>query len=145
MTGQEKSTVAAIASNLLVNGTVGFQLVQRFQNGQLYGDDGLQIWARTVIWAIPALLVLTVLFHGAAYVLSGDREASTVVDERDRLFRLRGLAVTTVVAGFGFIATVVALATGVQAVKAFTLVYVGMVLADLAGNTVRFLSYRFGG
>ena len=52
---------------------------------------------------------------------------------------------TTVVAGFGFIATVVALATGVQAVQAFTVVYVGMVLADLAGNTVRFLSYRFGG
>ncbi|MGI9628668.1 MAG: hypothetical protein ACR2QM_17670 [Longimicrobiales bacterium] len=145
MSGQEKSTLAAIVLNLLVNGFVGFQLVQRFESGQLYGGDGLQIWARTVIWAIPALLVLTVLVHLVAYVLSGDRKASTVVDERDRLFQLRGLAVTTVVAGFGFIATVVALATGVQAVQAFTVVYVGMALADLAGNTVRFLSYRFGG
>ena len=145
MSGQEKSTRAAIVLNLLVNGFVGFQLAQRFESGQLYGGDGLQIWARTVIWAIPALLVLTVLFHGVAYVLSGDRRASTVVDERDRLFQLRGLAVTTVVAGLGFIATVVALATGVQAVQAFTVIYGGMALADLAGNTVRFLSYRFGG
>ena len=145
MSGQERSTLLAIVASLLVNGVVIYQLVQLFQGEALSGDDGPMLWARTVIWAVPAMIGLTIVMHVGARVFSRDRESISLVDERDRLFQLRGVAITTFVAGIGFVAAVAALAWGVRPVIAFTIIYSGMTFGDLAGNTLRFLSYRCGG
>lgn len=145
MSSQERNTVIAIITNLLVNGYVATRLFELFGSDALAGDDGPMVWARMVVWAIPASVALTVVLTILLTIASGGRESGPVVDERDRLFQLRGMSVTTVVVGIGFVGSIAALAWGWRPVTVFNLIYFSAAVGDLVGNTVRFVSYRIGG
>ncbi len=144
MSHEERNAVVSILINIGVDIWVIITLYGLWQAGAFAGPDALQIWARTILWAVAmtivatiALTILVAIVHG---ILTRDEDVST--DERDKAYQLRGMAVTMVVASFGTVGAIVALAFGVSGVFAMTTIYFAMSVGALTGDAVRLLSYR---
>jgi len=144
MSSQERASIVAIITCLLLNTYVIFKLVQLFGAEALSGEDAPMVWARAVVWVIPAAIVLTIVLNCLFSMASKDRNQKNIVDERDRLFQLRGLYITLISIGLGFMTMIVVLATGWTAVAGLTLLYASCAVGDLLGNVVRLASYRIG-
>ncbi len=144
MSKEERASIIAIIINLLLNTYIIVRLVQLFSTGALAGEDGTMVWARAVVWAIPAAIVLTIAFNILLMLMDKQRSLNKVVDERDRIFQLRGMGVTLVTAALGYIGMLVTLSVGWPAVAGLTLLYISFAAGDLLGNIVRLASYRIG-
>jgi hypothetical protein len=144
MSNQERASIVAIITNLLLNGYVIYRLSQLHSVGALSGDDALVVWARSIMWIIPAAIGLTIILNILIAILANDRDCRSVVDERDRVFQLRGMSITLFSVGVGFTAMILALAFGWSAIAGLTVLYGSIALGDLVGNAVRFASYRVG-
>jgi len=144
MSSQERASVVAIITTLLLNTYVIVRLVQLFGSGALSGEDAPMVWARAVVWVIPAAIVLTIVLNCLFAMASKDRNQKNIVDERDRQFQLRGLYITLISIGIGFMTMIVVLAFGWTAVAGLTLLYAFCAAGDLLGNAVRLGSYRIG-
>lgn len=144
MSSQERASVVAIITSLLLNSYVIVRLVQLFGAGALSGEDAPMVWARAVVWVIPAAIALTIILNCLFAMASKDRNQKNIVDERDRQFQLRGLYITLISIGIGFMTMIVALAFGWSAVAGLTLLFASCAAGDLIGNAVRLGSYRIG-
>lgn len=144
MCQQERASIVAIVINLLLNGYVVLRLAELFGAGALSGDNATMVWAQAIVWVIPAAIVLTIVLNPLFSILSKDRNPKNLVDERDRQFQLRGLYVTLISTGIGYMTMIFVLATGWSAVAGLTLLYGSCAAGDLLGNVVRLSSYRIG-
>lgn len=144
MSSQERASIVGIITCLLLNAYVIIRLVQLFGAGALSGENATMVWARAIVWVLPAAIVLTIVLNWVLTMASEDRYQRNMVDERDRQFQLRGLYITLITMGIGFMTMIVVLATGWTAVAGLTLLYASCALGDLLGNAVRLGSYRIG-
>lgn len=148
MSHEERNNIVAIVVSLITNTYVLIRLRGLWADGAFDGPDALMFWARAVLWVVPiaivGTIVLTILANILFAIATRDESPDFTVDERDRMFQMRGMAVTMVVASFGFLGCLVALAVGWEALIVFTLLYVAFAAGDLIGNLVKFVSYRIG-
>jgi len=146
MTYEERNTCVAILISLMVNTWIAIKLYNLHQSGVLVSDTGLLQFARTVLWAIPASIVLTivlvVLFNILFAIATRQSDPDFTVDERDQQFKVRGLTATTFIASAGFIIALVHLAIGYSSIFAFLVIYAGFALGDFVGNVIKLASYR---
>ena len=141
---QERASIVSIATNLLMNGYVIFSHLDLSGAGALDGADATEVWAKMVLWVIPIAIGLTIALNVLFALAVKERISGAPVDERDRVFRLRGLTATTIVIGLGFIASLGGLALGWAPLHGIMAFYVSATLSDLVGNVVRVVSYRLG-
>ena len=148
MTYQDRNNVVSILINIVVNGYIIIRLVDMNAAGAFDGPDAVNVWARLVIWVIPisiaATIVGTILFNIFYAIATGNEKPSFVVDERDKLFEQRSFVAAMVLAASGFILAIVMLALGWSALFGFNIIYFSMALASMAGDAVKFISYRRG-
>lgn len=144
MSPQERSSLVAIAANLLVNGVLLVRLWQLHAAGALDGPEATTRWAQVVVWAIPALLGVILVTHVVLRLVIRDEDGGALMDERDRLFQVRGMIVTIVVFSLGWVATLVGLASGWGPLAGFLVTYYAATVGDLLGNGTRVLCYRLG-
>lgn len=145
MSREERSSVIGIITGLLVNAYIVIRLTQMFHQGAFSGDNAVTIWAQTVVWAIPAAIVMTIVLHTTFTMTDSERAQSNIIDERDRKFQLRGMGTTLVGAAIGYVAMIVTLAFEGDTVIGLTIMYGSIALGDMLGNIVRIASYRIGG
>ena len=105
--------------------------------------DAVLVWARSVVWVIPAAVALTIVLNIFSKMFSKDHE-SVVADERDRKFQLRGMATTIVFVGLGYMVMLTGLAIGWPTLLALNILFFSAALGDLMGNIVRLYSYKLG-
>lgn len=148
MTPEERNVWASLAASLLVNPWFMHRIWVMFQDGTSTLPNGLQLWAQTMLWVVPTTIVTSILLtilagilHG---ILTGERQATFLKDERDKTFQLWGLGVTLIVVVLGFLASLGVLAIGQSGFVAFTVIYLTMFLADIAGNLLKLTLYRTG-
>lgn len=144
MSSQQRACIVAIITNLLLNTYIIVRLVQLYNAGALAGEGAVTTWARAVVWAIPAAILITIVLNVLLAMMSKDRNQRDLVDERDRMFQVRGLWVTLVCIGLGYMTMIVLLAIGWAPVAGLTLLYLSCAAGDLLGNCVRLASYRIG-
>lgn len=148
MSPEERSTLVSIVVNILVDLFIIIKLYGLWQSGAFDGPEALQTWARAVLWAVPlaigGTILLSILAAMVQKVVSGESEKAAA-DERDHRYQLRGMAVTMVVACFGVMAGIIALALGKSAIFGLTVIYFSMAAGALVGDIVRLLSYRVWG
>ena len=146
MNSEERNVWAALLSSLIVNPYFFYRIWVMFTDGTNTAPDGMQLWARTIIWALPAsilsTIVLTILAGIVMGMITGEKPALFHKDERDRLYQLWGLGVTMAATVIGFVSAVCCLAYGLSGVLAFTLVFLGCAIGDMAGNTLKLVLYR---
>ncbi|MEM8875624.1 MAG: hypothetical protein AAGD32_15365 [Planctomycetota bacterium] len=142
MSNQERVTVVAILTNLLVNGYAVVRVGQLYADGALAGDEAVTVWARAVVWVIPAAIGLTILLNVLFAMADRERQNNNVIDERDRQFQLRGMGVTLVVVCLGYVAMLGGLAFGWATIVVLNVLFFSFAAGDLLGNAVRLASYR---
>jgi CHASE2 domain-containing sensor protein len=117
-----------------------------YGEGAFAGDEGLAVWARTVLWVIPASvvasIVVTILFNIVFSIATQDEDPDTTVDERDRSISIKGMRVTMVVASAGFIGALAMLALGWSPLIGLNVILAGFALGDLSGSVTRMALYR---
>lgn len=148
MTYRDRNNVVSILVSLAVNSYIVLRLLQMEQAGLFDGPDAVNIWARMVIWAIPisiaATIIGTILFNIGHAIVTGNAKPSFIVDERDRLFDRRGIIAIVVLAGAGFISSIIALALDHSALTGFNIMFFAMALGSMAADLTKFISYRRG-
>ena len=148
MNSEERNVWVALVSSLIVNAYFLRRIWTMFQDGTSTAENGLQTWAQTVLWVVPAAIVMTIGLTVLASILqaaaTGEATVTFLKDERDRQFELWGLGATMLLMVAGFLGSMVALAFGLSGFVAFNLIYLTFFLGDLAGNLVKLGLYRCG-
>ena len=148
MTHEERNNLVSIFVGLFVIGYLSFRIWTKYEAGIFDGPDGLMLWARTVLWAIPlgiglmiVALIVTTIIHA---ILTNNSKPNFIVDERDKLIGRYGMIVTMSVASGGFILGIVFLAMGYSAFAVLNIMFYGFAGADFAGNLTKQILWRRG-
>jgi hypothetical protein len=148
MNSEERQTWINLISGLVINGWFYSRIWAMFHDGTSTAPDALQIWARTVIWVIPAsigsIIALTILVTVAQAIIAGGKPPAFLKDERDTKFEMWGMGMMMLFAVAGFLGAMGALALGYSGFIAFNLIYIGFSLGDVAASLLKLTLYRTG-
>ena len=148
MPQEERNTIVFILSSLFLLTYYVIHLNDLAAEGRLSGPDAVVNWARAVVWLIVAgigFTILTAILAAiATAILSGEKDPSGLVDERDRMIRGWGMRVTMVAASVGFLLGVGALALAWPVVTGLNIMFAAFALGGLAGDITKLALYRYG-
>lgn len=144
MSHQERASLIAILTSLVVNTFVIVRMWQLRGAGAFAGEDAIAVWATVLAWAFPAAIGATILFNVLFKLAERGRGEPRIMDERDRRFQVRGLSVTFGAVVVGYMTMIFGLAFGWQAIVGLSVLYASLAIGDILGNAVRFASYRIG-
>jgi hypothetical protein len=148
MSHEERNTFAALFTSIFSLLYFGSSLRSDWRAGAFDGVDGTATWAQTVLWFIPICIVLTIVATIAVNILhaiaTNTPNPNMITDERDSAIGKRGSLVTMVVASFGFIGALFAMAFGWSTIAGLSLILFGFWAADFVGNLSKIAAYRFG-
>ena len=148
MSFEERNTFTYLFISLLVALLFGSRIYDGTLSGTFDGPEGLKVWARTLLWYIPAAIALTiaaVILVSIVYgMVTGDHDMSTDEDERDKSIGLRGARVTVFFLSLGWILCIISLALGWTALAALNLMLFFGWFADFAANLFKIYRYRRG-
>ena len=145
---QQQMTIVSVLTTLLVFSIYFYLLSGYHADGAFAGPDATIVASRLLLWliaaSIAANIALQIVSSIVIAILRNDPNPNMVADERDRIFELRGMQVTAIVTGIGFVLSIIAVNLGVAAWLALNFIMVGFALGDMAGNLFRLYLYRRG-
>jgi hypothetical protein len=147
MSFAERTIWAEIASTLAVVALFVWLILRAHAEGRFQGPDGLMLWARQVLWMIPAGILVAILVSvvmAVGYRLITGEDPDDLTDERDRAIAGFGWQVTSIAASGGFVAALVALAMGATILATLNGMLAAFALSDTAGNLAKLVRYRLG-
>ena len=144
MSPQERASVVGLFTGLLLSTYASVRLWQLFGADAFTGEDAVLIWARAIVWIIPAAFAICIGSHVVFTVMARSGGQRNIADERDQLFQFRGMSVLVMAFAVGFMGMIIALALGVSAVVGLTIMYASVAIGDITSNVVRIASYRMG-
>ncbi len=146
MNAGERNTWVSLCASLTVNAWFGHLVWAMYQSGTHLAPDGLQIWARSMLWVIPVSIVanigLTILASIVEGAVTGQPRILFLKDERDRNFELHGMGAMILMVVMAFLGAMIWLAFGGSAFNAFNLIYLGFFLGDVCNSLVKLGLYR---
>ena len=164
MSYQEKKTITSMVSGLILMGVYALNAWGRYQAGAAPVDDPA-FWAwmmlRYIGIGIIITIMLQILFHillsiGIAVrenIQNGSRDdkeiekaikQEMVEDERDKLIELKSLRAGFILAGIGFIASLVSLALGYSLAVMLNILFFSFFTGSLIEGFVQLYYYRRG-
>lgn len=147
MSFAERTIWAEITSTLAVIALFVWLILRAQATGRFDGPDGLMLWARQVLWMIPAGILVAILVSvvmAIGYRIVTGEDPDELTDERDRAIAGFGWQVTTIAASAGFVAALAALALGASTFAALNGMLAAFALGDTAGNLAKLIRYRLG-
>lgn len=148
MSWLERATLAQAIRAVLVWLWYLTELRALSDQGLLVGEAGLvamgSLMLILIAGTIGAGMLIQILFVILTFV-TGQETATDLEDERSRLIEAQATVTGFGVAGFGFLAAVLALWQGWGSVWAFNLMLGGMVAADVVVNLRKFFRFWRGG
>ncbi|SFR34650.1 hypothetical protein SAMN04488005_0686 [Yoonia tamlensis] len=148
MSYEERNTVAGLITSLIVLVYFGGRIWGTWADGGFDGPDGLTLWARTVLWMIPACvvvtIVVTILFNIGHAIFTGTANPSFVTDERDAHIGKRAMQLSMVLISAGFLLALGVLAIGASALVVLNLILASFALGAVASEVFKLAAYRFG-
>lgn len=148
MSYEERNAVSGILICFVTWAIMLSVLLQKSSAGSFDGPAGLEQWAQTVLWLILAgigiAIVMTILFNIGYAIISGEKKADFVRDERDILIGLRGMQATLIVLTIGIVSAIVALAFGTSILFVLNMILAACVLSSFASDVTKLVLYRRG-
>jgi hypothetical protein len=146
MSFEERNTLTAVLTDLLVIGLFIWQITTRAGTGAFDGPDGLIHWARLVLImigvGIVASIALTVVVSIAFSLFRREAMPPPLVDERDQQIRLRGAQVTLLLASATFVGALIGLAFGVTLFTTLNLMLAAFAVGQIGGSLTKFALQR---
>lgn len=143
----EREAVTGLITTAIVLALFLWRLSGQDAAGLFDGPEALQTWARSVLvlvaWSIGIAIVVTIGFHIAYQVLTGEKTDDRR-DERDRDIDRRALTWAWYLLSFGLLGVIVDLALGSSALRAMNLVLALCVLSEFFKDGLKLWLYRRG-
>lgn len=147
MSYREKENIINIFSGLLITVIYAWIIYQRHLNGIIDLSDDFQAWGKLfLIYAgisIVARIVIYIVFH-IINAIATREEKIPVVDERDKLIKLKALRNSHYSFVAGFMIAIIALAIGFPNYSIFIVFVVTGVIAEVIDNGSQMYFYRKG-
>jgi len=164
MSYQEKRTVVSVITGILVLAAYCIYAYGQYHSGTLGAGD-LKLWARTMLIfigiGIAVSIVIQIVFHILLSVAiavqkkvledtSDDKEieksinAEMVEDEMGKLIELKSSRIGFYIAGFGFIAALLALVLNYSAALMLNILFISISMGSLIEGFTQLYFYRKG-
>jgi len=148
MSFQEKNLFASILALIITLVIFYPRVMEMYSMGRFEGEDGLILLGKTglifigvgILALIASLVALSVLYKA----ITGESQAMNLVDERDQLIERRGMQISNIVTGIGFVSAMVALTVGITAVPVLFIFALAYVIAELSAGLAKIAMYRLG-
>jgi DMSO/TMAO reductase YedYZ heme-binding membrane subunit len=143
-----KNIYAYLFSTVLVFGVYFWRMAVMYQDGRFDGADATSLLGQSVLILIAVTILLTlvssIVFNNLLAIKMCDHGSSYVIDERDRQIELRGMRISEIVTGIGFMLAMAALALGQEPFLVFNIIVFGFASASVAGGVAKLFLYRRG-
>lgn len=145
----ERDATTGLISMLLSAAMFYLSLSGQYEAGLFDGPDGLQVWARSVLWlilySIGIAIAVAISFAILLSILTGEKKLSDLRDERDRMIEVRGMRIAAVITSVGIFAAVLDLAWGgASAMRGFNIILIGCSFAEVVKDVFKIICYRRG-
>lgn len=150
MSYQEKNTSVSLVTFTLILGYYLISLFQLVQEGEFNDTNVFRLWGITIVLAIIATIVMTILTHIASAIIQAiktggeEPEIEDIADERDKLIDLRGTKVTYLVSSIGVFLSMLTFVFGQPPLVMFSLLILFGIVAQIIGDISRLYLYRRG-
>ena len=148
MSFEHRNAVVGILVSFISWGLMIAVLGQNTLAGSYDGPHGAQLWAQAVLWliliSVGIALVMTILFNIGYALISGEKDLSAAMDERDKGIALRGMRTAQAVMATGIVLAIVFLAFGGGLVAFLNMILAVCALSGLASEVTKVFLYRRG-
>lgn len=150
MSFQQRNITVSLVTFILILGFYLIRIFQLLQTDSFISTNVFRLWGITVVLAIVATIVLTILAHiGSAVfqvIKTGDEnpKIEDIQDERDKLIDLRGTQITYVASSLGVLVAMLTFVFGQPPLVMFSLLVFSGLLAQVIGDISRLMLYRRG-
>lgn len=147
MSNQEKRIYATIISTFLVFGLYGVKMIDMYQEGLFDGADATSLLGKSILLLIVANVVVNIILQNVfnrVFVVVTKICESPFSDERDKLIVLKGMQISYVVFGGGFLLSMSALALGWSSFVVLHLIIIGIIAGEVIGGLTKLYYYRKG-
>ena len=153
MTYNEKKSLTNILSSVLITAIYAIIIYQKYVNGGLDVSDIFKFWALTILIFIPisiiARIIIMIIFHILESIIQAAQrkdieDEMDIVDERDKLIRMKASAISMYIFTLGFI---IALATQLFDVSNhvfFIVLIIAGLITDIVSESLMIRYYRRG-
>lgn len=145
----ERDATTGLLSMLIAAAMFYLSLSGKYDAGLFDGPDGLQVWARSVLWlilySIGIAIAVAISFAILYSILTGEKKISDLRDERDHMIEVRGMRIAALITSVGIFAAVLDLAWGgASAMHAFNIILIGCAFAEVVKDLFKIVCYRRG-
>jgi hypothetical protein len=148
MSFEERNAVSNILVCFVTWAIMLTVLMKKSATGMFDGANGLEHWAQTVLWliliGIGIAIAMTILFNIAYAIITGEKKADFLRDERDTLIGLRGVQATLIVINIGIVAAIIALALGASILAVLNMIFASCALSGFVSEITKLILYRRG-
>ena len=148
MTHQEKMILSSLFSTCVVFAIYASYMMPLQSSGRFLQPDGTMFIGRSVLIligvSIVASIAVSILFSILHAIVTNTPKPDFTTDERDRMIELRGMQVFGIVAGIGFVGSMIIMASGGTMFWVIHAIIFGFGIGDVIANIARLSFYRRG-
>lgn len=150
MSFQEKNIAVSLVNFTLILGFYSIRVFQLIQSESFNPTNIFRLWGITVVLAVVATIVLTILAHIGSGIIHAiktggeEPDLENIQDERDQLIDLRGTKVTYFASSIGVLLSMLTFVLGQPPLVMFTLLIFSGLVAQIVGDISRLVLYRRG-
>ncbi len=148
MSNEEKRSIISIISVSVVYIIYCIFVFGRFTSGSFDPVEDLSTWGLIILGFIPVQIiiniVISILYSIVHAVVTREEDDSEMVDERDKVIRLKANSAAYMVVGVGFMLSVITVAMGFPVFIMLNIVYLAFNLAEIIGSSIQLRFYRRG-
>lgn len=149
MSYQERNITVSLVNFILILGFYLIRVFQLIQGGRFESANVFRLWGITIVLAIVATIILTILAHIGSGIIQAIRTKEEpaiedIQDERDQLIDLRGTKVTYLVSSIGVFLSMLTFVFGQPPLVMFSLLIFFGLVAQVVGDISRLVLYRRG-
>ena len=147
MTYQERQAVGNLVAGLVIFTVYFIWAWRASQAGVFEMENASIIVGRAILVLIFGgvlfTIVVQILTSIVVSIITREPKPSFVVDERDRMLELRAIRVSYSIIGMGFIASMIALALGVNVLVVLQAIVLACALGTLFESVLMLILYRW--
>ncbi|MES0488413.1 MAG: hypothetical protein ABUK01_00370 [Leptospirales bacterium] len=147
MSYQERNTIANLISSIIVFGLYGMYMFNMYQEGRFDGAGAAALVGKSIFVLICASILVTIavsILFNIFYAIITKEKVQSVTDERDKLIELKGMQVSFIAFGVGFVGSMGALALGIAPFMVFLFIMYSMFFGNGLGEIIKLYLYRRG-
>jgi hypothetical protein len=148
MSFEERNAVSNILVCFVTWAIMLSVLMKKSAAGLFTGTNGLEHWAQTVLWlilmGIGIAIVITILFNITYAIISGEKKADFLRDERDSHIGLRAMQATLIVINIGIVTAIIALALGASILTVLNMIFASCAFSGFVSEITKLILYRRG-